>query len=87
MILEARWQGIHQKVDIAGRRSSRLTVTEAAVGILPDQTSENRECRCQEVDRAGTRTKQSAVCKGLVKPSLGLMLRAKATSTRAARVL
>jgi hypothetical protein len=54
MVLGARWEGIHQKVDIAGWRTSRLTVTEAAVGILPGQTSENRECRCQEVDRAGT---------------------------------
>jgi hypothetical protein len=54
MVLGARWEGIHQKVDIAGWRTSRLTVTEAAVGILPGQTSENRECRCQEVDQAGT---------------------------------
>ena len=43
MVLWARWEGIHQKVDIiAGRvEISRPTVTEAVVRIPPDQTSEN----------------------------------------------
>jgi hypothetical protein len=49
MVLRARWEGIHQKVDIAGRVEilafrSRL-VTEAAVRIPPDQISENTPSR------------------------------------------
>jgi hypothetical protein len=58
MVLGARREGIHQKVDIAGWRSSRLTVTEAAVGILPGQTSENRECRF-EAQQRGTQVQRS----------------------------
>jgi integrase len=47
MVLEARWEGIHQKVDIAGRveiLAARL-VTETALEIPLDQTSENTCCR------------------------------------------
>jgi hypothetical protein len=38
MVLWARWEGIYQKVEIllTGWRSSRQTVTEAAVRIPPE---------------------------------------------------